>query len=86
MGTVNGCPCQILMDTGETQTLVNAEFVSLEDILDGSISVRCIHRDTINYPVAPIAVDIGTAKEIEVPRKAIVPFYGSIYRYKHARE
>ena len=64
MGTVNGRPCKMLMDTGATQSFVNAEFISSEDILDGSISVCCIHGDTIDYPVAPIAVDIGGAKEI----------------------
>ena len=59
MGTVNGRQCKMLMDTGATQSFVNAEFISSEDILDGSISVCCIHGDTIDYPVAPIAVDIG---------------------------
>ena len=58
MGTVNRRPCKMLMDTGAIQSFVNAEFISSEDILDGSFSVCCIHG-----PYS-IAVNIGGAKEI----------------------
>ena len=59
-GTVNGVYCSdILVDTGATQTLVHKELVADDDILDGEVTVRCAHGDTVSYPLAVVKVNIG---------------------------
>ena len=63
-GNINGLPCKILLDTGTTQSLVHADFVTKDDILDGAVPIRCIHGDAHEYPVAPIEVEIEGQKAI----------------------
>ena len=63
-GAINGSPCTILLDTGTTQSLVRSDYVEDDDLLDGSVPIRCMHGDVKNYPVAPIAVDIDGTKAI----------------------
>ena len=63
-GKINGRPCTILLDTGTTQSLVHAKYVTSEDVLEESVSIRCIHGEIRDYPVAPIQVEIGGVKAI----------------------
>ena len=63
-GTINGLPCKILLDTGTTQSLFRADFVTKDVIVVGAVPIRCIHGDAHEYPVAPIEVEIGGQKAI----------------------
>ena len=48
-----------------TQSLIHADFVTTNDILDGAVPILCIDGDAPdNYPVAPIEVEIGGQKAI----------------------
>ena len=59
-GTVNGVYCtDILVDTGATQTLVRKDLVADDDILDGEVTIRCAHGDTVFYPLAVVKLNIG---------------------------
>ena len=49
--TINGIYCtNILVNTGATQTVVCKDLVTDDDILDGEVTIRCAHRDTLSYP------------------------------------
>ena len=59
-GTVNGVYCSdILVDRGATQTLVHKKLVADDDILDGEVTICCVHRDTASYPLAVVKINIG---------------------------
>ena len=59
-GTVNGIYCSdILVDTGATQTLVHKKLVTDDNILDGEVTIRCVHGDTASYPLAVVKISIG---------------------------
>ena len=63
-GNINGHPCDILLDTGTTQSLVHANYVRGEDMLDECVPIQCIHGETWDYPVSPIDVELGGVKMI----------------------
>ena len=63
-GKNNGHPCNILLDTGTTQSLVHANYVRGEDVLDECVPIQCIHGETQDYPVAPIDVELGGVRMI----------------------
>ena len=47
------------MDTGATQTLVRKGLVADDDIVDGEVTIRCAHGDTVSYPLAVVKINIG---------------------------
>ena len=63
-GTINDIYCKdILVDTGASKTLVRGDFVTEDNILDGEVTIKCAHGDTISYPLAAVKITIG-GKEI----------------------
>lgn len=59
-GTVNGVYCtDILVDTGATHTMVRKDLVAGDDMLDGEVTIRCVHGDTTSYPLAVVKINIG---------------------------
>ena len=58
-GSINGCPCELLLDTGTTHSMVHSDYVSDTDLLNEHISIHCAHGDTRSYPIAGVAVTIG---------------------------
>ena len=59
-GVVNGIPCDdILVDTGATKTLVRGDLVQEEDILQGKMTINCVHGDTVSYPIATVKIKVG---------------------------
>ena len=58
--TVNGVYCtDILVNAGDTQTLVRKDLVADDNILDGKVTTRCVHRDITSYPLAVAKITIG---------------------------
>lgn len=51
------------MDTGASKTLVRGDFVTEDDILDGEVTTKCAHGDTLSYPLAAVRITIK-GKEI----------------------
>jgi hypothetical protein len=58
-GSINGVPCEILLDTGINQSLVHSDLITEEDIIDQYTTIRCMHGDKVSYPLAVIKVGIG---------------------------
>ena len=59
-GTINGVYCtDILVDTGVTQTLVRRDLGTNNDILNGEVTIRCAHGDTVSYPLAAVKINVG---------------------------
>ena len=59
-GTINGVYCRdILVDTGASKTLVRGDLVTEDDIVDGEVTIRCAHGDTLSYPLAIVKISIG---------------------------
>ena len=61
-GTVNGIYCtDIIADTGANKTLVRGDLVRAKDMVDGQITIRCAHGDSVSYPLAHTKIRIGEA-------------------------
>ena len=90
-GIINGRPCNVLLDTGTTQSIVHSDYVS-EDDIDGHTTICCAHGDTVTYPIAAVEVKIGDKKKIlhaavstKLPQAALIgwdaqPFLMDIFQ------
>lgn len=59
-GTVNGVYCtDIVVDTGANKTLVHGDLVTPADIVDGEITIRCAHGDSVSYPLSAVKNTLG---------------------------
>ena len=76
-GSVEGClVSRILLDTGCSRTMVRRQFVPQEKFLEGKwVSIRCVHGDTVLYPLAdiklvvegiPVTVEAAVADSLPV--------------------
>ena len=76
-GSVEGClVSRILLDTGCSRTMVRRQFVPQEKFLEGKwVSSRCVHGDTVLYPLAdiklvvegiPVTVEAAVADSLPV--------------------
>ena len=50
----------LILDTGATRTLVRSNLLPPSIRIEGEITVRCAHGDTLTYPLADIKVSIGS--------------------------
>ncbi|KAL5509796.1 hypothetical protein EMCRGX_G005226 [Ephydatia muelleri] len=67
-GSVEGClVSRILLDTGCSRTMVRRQFVPQEKFLEGKwVSIRCVHGDTVLYPLADIKLVVeGIPVQVE---------------------
>ena len=66
-GLVEGQEVQdILLDTGCTRTMVQADLVPPRKFLEGdAVTIQCAHGDTVLYPLANVAIQVE-GLEIEV--------------------
>ena len=48
-----------MLDTGSSRTLIRADLVNTEKLVEGEISIRCAHGDIITYPLAKVEIEIG---------------------------
>lgn len=60
------------MDTGSDRTLVDAKLVQRQQEVEGeSVSVKCVHGDTLSYPVAEVKLQVdgidNVARVVAVP-------------------
>ena len=59
-GTVNGTPVQdLLLDTGAARTLVRSNLVPPNCLVNGEVTIRCAHGDTVIYPLAEARICVG---------------------------
>jgi predicted aspartyl protease len=63
---------QVLVDTGSDRTLVDAKLVQRQQEVEGeSVPVRCVHGDTLSYPVAEVKLQVDGIDK--VARVVVVP-------------
>ena len=62
-GLINGAPCDMLLDTGTTQSMVRS-VLTTDDYIDGQTTICCAHGVAKSYPMAPVQVEIDGTKQI----------------------
>ena len=59
---VNGMPVEdILLDTGATRTLVREDLAPTRSRVDGKVTMRCAHGDSVTYPLAETHISLRVA-------------------------
>ena len=50
----------ILLDTGATRSIIREDLLPPDHRVDGEVTVRCAHGNTVAYPFTEVAVEIGS--------------------------
>ena len=62
-GTIAGVPVSdILLDTGATRSMIHTDLLPPGHRMDGKVTIRCAHGNTVAYPLAEITVEIGSRR------------------------
>ena len=57
---VNGVPVEdILLDNGATRTLVREDLVPTRSRVDGKVTIRCAHGDSVTYPLVETHIRVA---------------------------
>ncbi len=72
-GLVEGKPVSnLILDTGATRTLVRSDLLPTSIRMEGEVTIRCAHGDTVTYPLAQISkypqVQKNSWCELESPK------------------
>lgn len=68
-GLVVGVQAEVLLDTWCAWTLIRRELVPEGKVLgEGTVGVRCVHREVVYYPTAELEVVIGDKKIVTKAR------------------
>ena len=59
-GMVEGVPVtDMLLDTGTTRTMVREDLVPPKKRVEGKVAIRCVHGDSVDYPLAVVQIGVG---------------------------